>query len=153
MSVVARAHRAVSEAAKPFESRWTLRALLAEDKELYHRFREQQGLWNAALVTGSEIEIADQTAAMCRGWHAIAQRMDEAGVPDNAYLIGVDEETGTQVAIGDQLATRDRVREVHGEKTIFLTPSEVATLLTSTTVITSLKNLFPGAELLEIRPS
>lgn len=153
MSLVARSHRLVSEAARPFESRWTLKALYAEDKELYHRFREQQSLWNAALVTGSDIEIDDQTAAMVRGWQAIHSRMDEAEVPDDAYLIGVDTETGTQVAIGDRLAARDRVREVHGAQTVFLTPSEVAVLLASTQVVTSLKRLFPGAELLEIRPS
>lgn len=153
MSLLARSHRLVSEAARPFESRWTLRALYAEDKELYLRFREQQALWSEALVTGSEIDIQEQTDAMCRGWHAIVLRMDEAGAPDDAYLIGVDTETGVQVAIGDQLAARDRVKDVHGAQTIFLTPSEVATLLASSQVITSLKRLFPGAELIEIRPS
>lgn len=153
MSLGARSHRLVSEAARPFESRWTLRALYAEDKELYLRFREQQALWSEALVTGSEIDIEDQTAAMCRGWHAIARRMEEAGAPDDAYLIGVDPNTGMRVAIGDQLAARDRVREIDGEKTIWLTPHEVATLLASTQVIASLKNLFPGAELIDLYPS
>lgn len=148
-----KAHRLVAEAARPFESRWTLKALYAEDKELYHRFREQQSLWSAALVTGSDVEIEDQTAAMCRGWHRITECLDTAGTPDDAYQIGVDPETGTQVAIGDQLAARDRVREIHGAQTIFLTPSEVAVLLASTQVVTSLKRLFPGAELLEIRSS
>lgn len=153
MSAVALAHRQVSDAAKPYESRWTLRALLGVDKELYHMFREQQQLWNAALVTGDAADIAEQTAAMCRGWQAITQRMDAADIPDDAYLMGFDPSTGTRVAIGDQVAARDRVRELHGEKVIWLTPAECAVLLARTQELAAIKGLFPGAEIIELYPS
>jgi hypothetical protein len=57
------------------------------------------------------------------------------------------------VAIGDQIAARDRVRELHGERVIWLTPAEVATLLSSTQTIASMKRLFPGAELIDLYPA
>ena len=147
------AHVRVSQAARPYESRWTLRALLAADPELYSKFREQQALWNAALITGDEGDIAEQTGAMCRGWAAITLRMEESGAPDDAYLIGVCPRTGTRVAIGDQIAARDRVRELEGERTIWLTPHEVATLMGSAQTLASLKGLFPGAELIDLYPT
>jgi hypothetical protein len=79
--------------------------------------------------------------------------MEEAGAPDDAYLIGYDPITGMRVAIGDQLAARDRVREIHGEKTIWLTPHEVASMLAATQALAMLKDLFPGSELIELYPT
>lgn len=150
--IVGRAYREVSAAAKPYESRWTLRALAVVDRELYLRFREQQALWEQALLAGTADEVSEQTAAMCRGWAAIALRLDQADAPDDAYMIGVCPRTGTRVAIGDQVAARDRVREIEGERTIWLTPHEVATLLGSQQALASLKNIFPGAELIDLYP-
>jgi hypothetical protein len=143
---VARAHAAVADAARPFESRWTLRSLAVVDKELYLRFREQQDDWNAALVTGDAEDIAEQTAAMCRGWAAAFAAMGDR--PDNAYLIGFDPETGTRVAISDQAAARERV----GDGAIWLTPNECAVLLGRVQPLAEMKGLFPGAEIIELKP-
>jgi hypothetical protein len=141
----------VSEAAQPFESRWTLRALLAVDPGLYEAFRDQQKLWEASLVIGEFDDVRQQTAAMVRGWAAITRRME--GTPDDAYLLGVCPRTGTKVAIGDQLAARARVREVHGEPVVFMTPHECASLLASHQTVASLKRLFPDSELLDLYPN
>ena len=46
----------VSEAARPYESRWTLRALLGVDPELYEKFRGQQQDWERALLKGEDVE-------------------------------------------------------------------------------------------------
>jgi hypothetical protein len=144
-------YRVVADAAQPFESRWTLRALLSVDPDLYEAFRDQQALWNTALITGDDSDVTQQTAAMVRGWQAITRRMD--GTPDDAYLLGVCPRTGTKVAIGDQTAARARVREIHGEAVIWMTPHECASLLASQQVVASLKGLFPGAELIDLYPN
>ena len=89
---------------------------------------------------------------MVRAWQVIYRRMEAVGAPDDAYVLGVCPRTGTRVAIGDQTAARARVRELHGEQVIWLTPHEVATLLASHQVAASLKRLFPGAELLDLHP-
>ena len=143
---VAEAHRLVADAARPYESRWTMRALLAVDRDLYLKFRDQQNLWHEALVTGTEDDIAEQTGAMCRGWQAITLRMD--GTEDDAYMIGVDDAKGITVAISSQKAARERVEELYGDRVVFLDPAEVATLLGRSETIATLKGDFPGSELL-----
>lgn len=144
------AHRSVSDAARPYESRWTLRALQSLDPDLHARFREQQDLWHAALVTGDDDEVREQTEAMCRGWSAICRRME--GQPDDSYLLGTDPRTGLKVAISAQQAAMDRVREVHGERVVWVTPDEVATLLSAQQGIASIKGAFPGAQLIDLYP-
>ena len=47
----------VGEAAKSFESRWTLTALKRVDTGLHRRFTEQQDLYHHALITGSDREV------------------------------------------------------------------------------------------------
>jgi hypothetical protein len=143
---VAAAHAAVSDAARPFESRWTLSSLGAVDEELYLRLREQQNLWNAALITGDDAEIREQTGCMCRGWAAAFAAME--GRPDNACFLGFDPASGTRVAIGDQTAAQDRVRD----GVIWLTPNECAVLLARTQALAEIKGLFPGAEIIELYP-
>jgi hypothetical protein len=143
----------VSDAARAFESRWTLRALWRVDPDLHAMFLEQQALWNQALVAGSDAEIEEQTAAMCRGWAAITRRLVEAEAPDDAYLLGRCPKTGLAVAIGDQLAAMDRVRELHGEQIVWLTPAEVATLLAGTQALAELRQVFPGAEIIDLYPT
>ena len=76
-----------------------------------------------------------------------------ADTPDDAYLLGVCPRTGTKVAIGDQVAARARVREIHGEQVIWMTPHECASLLASQQTVASLKRLFPGAELIDLYPN
>jgi hypothetical protein len=150
---VSKAYAAVSEAARHFESRWTLRSLWRIDPALHERLRRQIAKWDQALVTGTDEELEEQTAAMCRGWRAVARRMEEADIPDDAYLMGVCPKTGLRVAIGDQLAAMDRVRELHGDEVVWLTPAEVATMLAGAQALASVKALFPGAEIIDLYPT
>ena len=52
----------------------TLREL---DPELFQRIKEQEELFIASFKIGAR-EIELQTAAMCRGWDAMAERIDQA---------------------------------------------------------------------------
>jgi hypothetical protein len=149
MNSVARAHKKVAEAAAAYESRWTLRALLTHDRDLYERFRLQQNLWGEALIIGNDADIREQTAAMCRGWAAIALRMDEAEIPDDAYLIGSDDHSGVTVAISAQRQSLRRVQELYGDQVVWMTPTDVAALMGRSPEIRTLFGIFPGAELLQ----
>jgi len=143
----------VSDAAKPFESRWTLRALQRVDADLHQLLVEQQSLYHEALVTGSTGDAKEQAAAMCRGWAAATRRMEQAGVEDDAYLLGLHPATGTKVAIGSAKHAIDRVRQVHGEDVIWMTPDEVAAMvagLESLKGIQAVKNLWPDAEVIRL---
>jgi hypothetical protein len=149
MHPVALAHRQVADAAAAYEARWTLRALLTHDKDLYDRFRAQQQDWSESLIAGDDVDIRAQTGGMCRAWAAIATAMDEAEVPDDAYLVGADDASGVMVAISDQKASRARVEELYGDRIIFMAPCEVATLLGRSEIIAMLKGTFAGSELVK----
>jgi hypothetical protein len=165
--MVTSSYSRVSDAAKAFESRWTLRALKRIDPGLYDLLAEQRSLWEAALIKGEETDVEAQTEAMCRGWRAVARRMEEAGAEDDAYLLGRDERTGLRVAIGDQLAAMDRVREVEVPGPLdendqpvmervpvtWVTPDEVATLLAAQQELLRIKGAFVGAEIIDLYPT
>jgi hypothetical protein len=152
-NLVGDAFRQVSEAARAYERRWTVRALKSVDPELHARFIEQQQLWEQATVTGDKADLIEQTAAMVRGWRAITRRMEQAGAEDDAYLLRVDVRSGLRVAISAQQAALERVQELHGERVVFVTPDECATLLAAQQAVASIKGWFPGAELLDLYPT
>jgi hypothetical protein len=146
---------AVADAALPFEARWTMAALKRTDPELHRRLVEQRGLFDAAMVTGRPEEIAAHGAAMVRGYARAVQVLDQATVPDDAYMLGQDPRSGFRVAIGEQKAAVQRVRELHGDTLIWVTPDEVAAILANLEAfkpIAVIKRLFPGAEILDVRP-
>lgn len=139
----------IGRAAAAFESRWTIAALRRVDPDLCARLLEQRALTDEALVTGSLDEARKHAAAMCRGYAAVARRLDEAKVEDDAYLVGFDSTTGTRIAIGEQRAAAERVREIHGERIVWVTPDELAALVASLEAfkaIALVKSYFPGAE-------
>ena len=142
--------RRVSDAAAPFESRWTLRALQRLDPELHDRLVDQQQLYHEALVTGDSSDIEEQSAAMCRGWAAVARAMAAASVPDDAYLLGFH--GGVRVAIGEQKHAIARVRELHGAPVIWITPDEVAALVAGLEAFKGAKCLWPDAEIIRLYP-
>ena len=142
--------RQVSEAAAPFESRWTLRALQRLNPDLHERLLDQQGLYHPALVTGDSSDVDEQSAAMCRGWAAVARAMEAAAVPDDAYLLGFH--SGTRVAIGEQKHAIARVRELHGTPVIWITPDEVAALIAGLEAFKGAKSLWPDAEIIRLYP-
>jgi len=149
---IAAVMRRVSEAAVPFESRWTLRALQRLDPELHDRLLDQQSLYHEALVTGEAEDVDEQSAAMCRGWAAVTRVMAAASVPDDAYLLGIHGGTGTRVAIGEQLHAIARVREIHGDQVIWITPDEVAALVAGLEALKAAKALWPDAEIIRLYP-
>lgn len=140
----------VSNAALAFEQRWTMAALKRVSPDLSRRLFEQRGLFDQSLITGTADEIETQGSAMCRGYVAAVRALE--GEPDDAYVIGKCPRTGFTVAIGQQKAAADRVREVHGERVVWVTPDEVASLLNSVEAfkpIAAIKRLFPGAEIVD----
>ena len=143
----------VAKAAEAFESRWTLAALKRVDADLHRIFNEQQGLYHQALITGSDQEVEEQAAAMCRGWAAVARAMEAAGTEDDAYLLGFHGATGTRVAIGEQKHAIARVRELHGDKVIWVTPDEVAALVGGMELLKAAKGVFPDAEVINLYPN
>jgi hypothetical protein len=142
----------VSDAAAPFESRWTLRALQRLDAELHDRLLDQQGLYHHALITGTPDDVEEQSAAMCRGWAAATRAMEAGGVSDDAYLLGLHAATGTRVAIGDQKHAIARVRDLHGDQVVWITPDEVAALIAGLEAIKVAKSLWPDAEIIQLYP-
>lgn len=139
----------VSTAAAAFEARWTILSLGRVDPSLADRLREQRDLFNAAVVTGTAEQVEVHGAAMCRGYAAACGALEQAGAPDDAYVLGSDPATGVRVAIGVQRAAAARVREVHGEGVIWLTPDEVAAMMAASGdaahFVGTVKRLFPGA--------
>lgn len=142
----------VSAAALPFESRWTWLALRRVDDDLGRRLFEQRGLFDQACVTGTAKEVETHGAAMCRGYAAAVRALEQAGAEDDAYQIGSDPVSGLKVAVGAQKAALARVREVHGQDVVWITPDEVAVLMASVEGFKSLgaiKRRFPGAEVIK----
>jgi hypothetical protein len=146
---------AVAEAALPFESRWTFAALKRADAGIHRRLMDQRGIFDRMLVIGTVEEIEIHGAALCRGYAVAIQTLERAAEPDDAYLLGQDMRTGFRVAIGQQKAAAQRVRELHGDKVIWITPDEVAAVLANVEAfkpVTAIKRLFPGAEMLDVHP-
>lgn len=136
-----------SEAAKAFESRWTIRALRRVNSELGEALQDQIDLFNEALIKGSMGEVRDQGEALIRGYAVCAKAMDDAGEPDDAYMIGKDPDTGLTVAIGENRLCVDRVRDVYGEKVVWVVPDEIASIMAGMQTVARVKQLWPGAEI------
>lgn len=142
----------VSAAALPFESRWTWLTLRRVDDDLGRRLFEQRGLFDQACITGTAAEVETHGAAMCRGLALAVRAMEQANHPDDAYQLGLDPSTGLKVAVGTQKAALARVREVHGEDVVWVTPDEVAALMASVEAfkfVGAVKQFFPGAEIIK----
>jgi hypothetical protein len=141
----------VSKAAQAFEARWTMLALMRVDADLATRLHDQRNLFVEMVIKGTARDVAAHGAAMCRGYVVAIAALEAANQPDDAYRIGRDPESGVTVAIGDQKAAVNRVREVYGDDVIFISPDEVATLFANVEAFRSVgivKRRFPGAEIL-----
>jgi hypothetical protein len=142
----------VSQAALTFEARWTQASLRRLNLDLAEALHDQVNLFGEACVTGTAQEIELHGEATVRGYAQAVTAMQDAQIEDDAYLLGTDLVTGTKVAIGTQRAAAQRVREVHGNAVIWVTPDEVARMLAgieSFKVIGAVKKLFPGAEVVD----
>jgi hypothetical protein len=87
---------------------------------------------------------------MVRGWAAATRRMEEVGAEDDAYVLGVDTNTGTVVGFGTAKASAERVRRIHGKQALFFSPDEVATMASSVRTLAVLQAAFPGCELVRL---
>ena len=144
---------AVAEAALPFERRRTVAALKRVDPDIHRRLIAQRSLFDLALVIGTPEEIELHGAALCRGYTKAIQVLEAAAEPDDGYMLGQDMRSGFRVAVGQQKAVAQRVREVHGETVVWITPDEVATIVANLEAfkpIVAIKRLFPGAEMLDV---
>jgi hypothetical protein len=134
---------------------WRLASFRVSAASLHRRLLDQRDLFDQALVTGTHQDIEVHGAALCRGYAIAIQALERAAEPDNAYMLGQDVRSGFQVAIGQQKAAALRVREMHGDKVVWVTPDEVAAIVANLEgfkPITLIKRLFPGAEILDVRP-
>lgn len=144
-------HVEIGRAAAPFESRWTMLALRRLEPDLASRLHEQRSLFDEACIKGDSGDIEEQGAAMCRGYLAAVRVLEAAAEPDDAYMLGSDPDSGLKIAVGMQKAALARVRELHGQDVIWITPDEVACLMRSVETFKTLaavKQVFPTAELI-----
>jgi hypothetical protein len=144
-----------TEAALQLETRWTYAALRRASAGIADRLHDQRNLFVEACVRGTARQIVEHGEALCRGYAAAVAALEKAREADDAYLLGVDLVTGTKIAVGQQKAAVARIRELHGENVIWITPDEVARImagLESFKAIGAVKKLFPGAEILDRYP-
>jgi hypothetical protein len=143
--------RQASDAAMLLESRWTFATLRRRNPDIARRLHEQRNLFVEACVRGSAREIKEHGEALCRGYALAARVLEEAGEHDDAYMLGIDPVTGAKVAIGQQRDVIPRVRQLHGQDVIWLTPDEVARIVCGIesfkVAIVAVKRTFPGAEI------
>jgi hypothetical protein len=145
----------VSQAALIFEARWTQASLRRLDPDLAEALHDQVNLFTKECVMGLANDIRTHGEATVRGYAKAVEAMQNAHIEDDAYMLGTDLITGTKVAIGTQKAAVPRVREIHGNNVIWLTPDEVARMLAgleSFKAIGAVKKLFPGAEVIDRYP-
>lgn len=138
-----------SQIAATFESRWTLGALLRAAPELHEALADQLGMFHESLVTGSDEDIIKHGDAMCRGWAAAIVAMEKSGIADDAYHIGQFGQT--TVAIGRMQKAPEWLREQYGDDVTWLTPREVAAMYMQIESVKRVKELWPGAEIVDIR--
>jgi hypothetical protein len=138
----------VSDAALPFEARWTEAALRRIDPGLHARFRKQRELFNAALENGTIDEVVGHGAAMVRGYVAVAAAMEVAGAADDAYHIGRGP-GGLTIGIGPKPCCA-RLQELHGNAVPWFSPDEIAVIIEMDArfkALAEVKRVFPGAEM------
>jgi len=143
----------VGQAEATFRNRWRLGTLRRVNADLHEALVDQIDLFNTAMVTGSDSDAKEQAAAMVRGWRAAVAALEAPLEPDDAYLVGVDWNTGTRVVIAEQSGSVGRVQSVNGERVVIVTPDEVARMVAGMTVLAEVKQFFPDAELLQVQPA
>jgi hypothetical protein len=147
---VSRCLAMVGPAETAYRSRWRLSTLQRVDADLHQMLIEQIDLYNTALVTSSDKEALTQAEAMVRGWRAACAALEGPALPDDAYQVGFDLNTGTRVVIAEQSASIARIQRVAGERVLIVTPDEVARMVAGMAVIAEAKQFFPDAEVLSV---
>ena len=137
----------IAKVARDFESRWTSISLKRVDRELADKLRRQRNLYAEATIRGTQKQIINQGQGVCMGYLLATRRMEQAGEPDDAYMIGTCPLTGSMIAIGPQVAV-ERVKERYGAEVPLFTPDELASLagrMKGFREVADIKRKFPGA--------
>ena len=142
----------VAPAEQAFRSRWRLSTLARINPDLHEALVDQIRLYEISLVTGSDDEAREHSAAMVRGWRAACAALEAPLQDDDAYFVGIDYKTGLHVVIGEQQASKGRVQVRDDRKVIFMTPDELATLVAGIQIIAEAKSVFPDAEVIQLYP-
>jgi hypothetical protein len=142
----------VTKAATAFEARWTKLALKRVDPELSLALQEQIELYFEACIDGAQEDIKRHGEALARGYASAVMAMETARYHDDAYLIG--RHNGVVVVISDQKAVQSKLVDLasSGERAVLMSPDEVALLMGSLEGISTIKQLFPGAEVIDRYP-
>jgi hypothetical protein len=138
----------VSEAALPFEARWTDATLRRVDPALHARFRKQREMFNTALEDGTIDGVVEHGAAMVRGYVAVVTAMQAAGAPDDAYQIGRGP-SGLTIAIGPKPCCA-RLQQLYGNAVQWFSPDQIAAIIEMDgrfKALADVKRVFPGAEM------
>ncbi|WP_439374790.1 hypothetical protein [Bradyrhizobium sp. DASA03120] len=138
----------VSDAALPFEARWTEAALRRIDPVLHARFRKQRELFNSALESGTIDKVIELGAATVRAYVAVVAAMEATGAPDDAYQIGRGP-NGLTIAIGPKPCCA-RLQELYGNTVQWFSPDEIAAIIEMDArfkKLAEVKRAFPGAEM------
>jgi len=136
-----------AHAAAAFECRWLMSSLARVDPELHGNLLEQRSFWAQAQVTGDAQEVVEQGEAMIRGWQAAVARMLQAGAPDDAYVLGQHGDMIVAIGLNGGLS---RVRELGGQRVVWLTPDEVAQLYAGLQMIGKVQELWPDARVVSV---
>lgn len=151
--VVSRIIATVGPAERAYRSRWRLSTLQRVNPDLHQLLVEQIDLYNTSLITGTDKEAQVQAEAMVRGWRAACAALEGPALPDDAYQVGFDLNTGTRVVIAEQAASIGRVQSVKGERVMIVTPDEVARMVAGMSLLADAKRLFPDAEVVSVAPA
>ena len=146
--IVAQCLALVAPAEAAFHSRWRLSSLKRVDADLHGALVDQQALYDENMTIGSPTDARLHAEAMVRGWSAACRAME--GQPEDAYLMGMDDESGIQVVIAEHKGARAALVERYGEPLVLMTPNEVASLLAVHKIIAASKAAFIDAELVAV---
>lgn len=143
----------VSEAALAFEARWSRSALRSHDARLADAFEQALEQYESATDYGSSTEIDNGGKRLVRAYGVISARLAAARVPDDAYMIGRDAKSGTEIVITASPAAAKRARETGHAFAKWFTPDEIAALIgidVRAKKIAEVKAAFPGAEIMGV---
>jgi hypothetical protein len=142
----------VAEAALPFEKRWTRRAVRNYDPSLATAFQGALNDYEHAMDYGTASEVNRTGERLVRAYNVISARMGSANVPEDAYMVGRDPKTKTEIVIAETPAAAEHARQKH-QFAIFFSPDEIASMVAldeRAKKIAAVKVAFPGAEITNI---
>lgn len=143
----------VAEAALIFEQRWTRRAVRNFDGKLADAFDQALNDYAHAMDYGSSTDVNRTGERLVRAYNVISARMGAANIPPDAFMVGRDPKTKTEIVIAQTPAAAAYARENGYQFALFFSPDEIATLIAldeRAKKIAAVKAAFPGAEITNV---